>query len=226
MSRVERSYEQPSRGSRLLVLVSLLAVIALAGLVLTPIVAKKFPTQTATVSAWKDTVLATATGATRPPPTPVSEPLQRSTASVVEPEPTPVDQTNVGDVAGASPAHEPQAMTLASIPDPAEKQALAPVPALPPGLLPWPTTVVAPEPSETTASPTIEPATIESATIELATDDVGPVPLPRKKPDARALAQLGVPLPRPRPTDAPAVDEEPALSPDEESLFRRQGHSE
>lgn len=226
MSRVERSYEKPSRGSRLLVLVALLAVIALAGWVLTPILAEKFPVQVAAVSAWKDTLLTTATGAARQPPTPVSEPLQRSTEVVMEPASPPTEQADAEDVADASPADEPQPMTLASIPDSAEKQALAPrpAPALPPGLLPWPTAAAAPEPPETTAS--TAPAMTEQAATEPASDDVGPVPLPRKKPAARTMAQLAVPLPRPRPTDAPAVDEEPALSPEEESLFRRQGHSD
>ena len=141
----------------------------------------------------------------------------------MKPVPTPALEPTAPDVADAAPRDQPQPMTLASIPDPAARQALAPqpTPALPPGLLPWPVATTSPEPPETTASVT-EPM----AQAAPAHEAFGPVPLPRKRPDARAMALLAIPLPRPRPEAAPVVEETAELPAEEELLFRRQGHSE
>jgi hypothetical protein len=200
------------------VIVSALVVVVFAAWVLTPILLINYPTAFAAIPVLRDVIADTAISEPRAPTSPVTERKSEEARDLVI-EPRPESQNPDNATAAAEPVplpteqQNPPGPTLASasaIPAPPENDPVASVASA--GLMPWPT----PEPQTAPTGDAELGAAPDSPPV-----DFGPVPLPPRRPDASSLAQLGTPLPRPRPTETPATEAEKTIPDAERQLFDR-----
>lgn len=184
MSRADLYYEQPSRWSRALIVLSALAVILLAVWVLTPIVLANLAATNAAVSVPRE-----------PAATPGDAKDLVITAQPAEPQaaPEPIVVTTREEppppaAAPAFAAANPSGFGLSSAPS---------SPAAVANAIPWPMpNFAAPSAAPLAAAPPSE----TDPEASMPPEDFGPVPLPRKRPNpALAAARSGIPMPRPRP---------------------------
>jgi hypothetical protein len=211
MSRADIRYERPSRFSRVIVVVCALAVGFLAVWVLAPIMlahldptsgAAQQPRETASTGissrVAKDLIIPTQPSAP-PAPLQAADPSGPATTTAAATEPV---------VPAAEPPAAPAAVAAVG-PSALSISGEAPAPA-PASAIPWPV-ASADDPAADT-SPSTGPG------------NLGPVPLPRKRPNLTAAAHVaGIPLPRPRPETAPT--ESPAADQTgEDALFDRIRH--
>ena len=195
MPRTDVSIERPSRLSRVVVVLSALAVGFLAVWILTPIVLANLGATNAAVPAAREASSAPREAKDLVLPLP-AEPAKPEPAKIdvakadppPEPEPAPAAPTAAPEPpVPAFAAASPSALGMSSEP-PAQQVAAS--------TIPWPVPGGDIEPA---AGPSAVPAASPPP------EDFGPVPLPRKRPNPMlASARLGIPLPRPRPDAAPA----------------------
>lgn len=204
-------YERPSRTLQALVVVAALLMMAMAGWVLAPIALANLPASVAAIPIVRDVI------ADRVAP----ESQSQAAAST-----SPAPETTAADVAEQSPASPAEAApTAAAEAAPAEDAGPAWVGSVPtptPAYAQFDTPVVVPIPTGTTPWPNSGPATpraddqavVAEEAAPAAPDEAAPaadtraVPLPRRRPSAAIMAHMSIPVPRPRPEDAPAQVEE------------------
>lgn len=202
-AQVDRAYERPSRGSRVLVWLCTLLVLMLAGFVLTPIVFPNLSATLADLPLVREVTAATTLSSPTPPDETRRAAVTRLAHDLAMQPPASALPTEAAP--DPAPSVEPTADTAADSEPPSSALALATPSLASAGLVPWP------------LAPAAAPAADDVEAGE-APENFGPVPLPRRRPGATAMA--GIPLPRPRPTAAPEVTEE--VADPYESLFQRQ----
>lgn len=217
MSRLDRNFERPSRWSRVVLIMSALAVVVLAVWVLTPIVLANLTAPTgasnagfnATFNAASNAAANAAANAALPQPRDVVAGGKsgvmggrREARDLVIPA-APDDAANVADAAVSvaakdDPAPPPAAPAFAAASSPSSYGlSTPPSTAAIASTIPWPV-------------PAAEPQSAADAEPEASSppSDFGRVPLPRRRPNPALAAHLGIPLPRPRP-DAAVADVPP-----------------
>jgi hypothetical protein len=191
--RYER-YEPPSRWSRVVVMLCALAVGVLAVWVLTPIVLANLMASRAAVAA---------------PPVVADRPREAKDLTIpVQPaEDVASDVVSIVRDAPDPPTTAPAFAAPSAAPSGGALSSASQSPAALASAIPWP--------APASQSPgVIEPEASSPPA------DFGPVPMPRKRPNATLAAHLGIPLPRPRP-DAAAAEVPPPVEDGMDALIER-----